>query len=111
MMYCVLCSNQWNQYADMYSELNNDSPGPRYYFALYYLLSIWVVLNIVVSFVMEIYARIQEDNEPKVEKLNNLHQVRKMAPKKDDLEKLIRDCPALQKPKRDTRSDVSLFAI
>lgn len=42
----------------MYSELNNDSPGPRYYFALYYLLSIWVVLNIVVSFVMEIYARI-----------------------------------------------------
>ena len=81
----------------MYSELNDDSPGPRYYLALYYLLSIWVVLNIVVSFVMEIYTKVQEENDPKVEKLENMIKVRKWAPKKEDLEELIRRTPALQK--------------
>ena len=108
MMYCVLCSNQWNQYADMYSELNDDSPGPRYYFGLYYLLSIWVLLNIVVSFVMEIYAGVEESLAPTYAKLEYADKVRKWAPKKEDLEKMIQNCPALQKQMQ--YSDVSVLS-
>ena len=97
-LFCVLNSNNWNSYCDMYSELNGGSQVPYYYFTLYYILSIFIMLNIVVSFIMEIYSVVLDDSKPNQKKLQNLHTVRKLAPKKEDLEELIKKTPALQRP-------------
>ena len=48
----------------MYSELNDGSEVPYYYFTIYYILSIFIMLNIVVSFIMEIYSVVLDDSRP-----------------------------------------------
>lgn len=63
-LFCILNSNNWNSYCDMYSELNDGSLVPYYYFTIYYILSIFIMLNIVVSFIMEIYSVVLDDSRP-----------------------------------------------
>lgn len=63
-LFCILTSNNWNSTTAMYVEMTG-SNGPYYFFALYFILAIFVMLNIVISFVMEIYSITLEDSAPK----------------------------------------------
>ena len=54
-LFCILTSNNWNATTEMYAVLRGTS-GPYYFFSIYYVLSIMVMVNIIVSFIMEIYS-------------------------------------------------------
>ena len=45
----------------MFATLKGSS-GPFWFFSFYYVLSIMVMVNIVVSFIMEIYSIVQQDS-------------------------------------------------
>ena len=47
-------ANNWNSMADMYCALYGNNM-PRYFFSLYFVIMIFILLNIVISFVLEIY--------------------------------------------------------
>ena len=51
----------------MYGVLHGTN-GPYWFFSVYFILAIMVMLNIVVSFIMEIYAFVLGDSKPKFEK-------------------------------------------
>ena len=68
-LFCIMVSNNWDSFVGMYAALEGTT-GPNYFFTVYYLLSIFVMLNIVVSVIMEIYAIVLEDSESKFEKLD-----------------------------------------
>mmetsp|Transcript_42325 Transcript_42325/g.55786 ORF Transcript_42325/g.55786 Transcript_42325/m.55786 type:complete len:102 (+) Transcript_42325:67-372(+) len=96
-LFCILLSNNWNSYVTMFATLK-DSNGPYYFFSIYYILAIMVLLNIVVSFIMEIYSLVLESSQPSFQKLQMMKKVQKWAPEQKDLEDLIRKTPALQRP-------------
>ena len=71
-LFCILTSNNWNSTTAMYSALDDDSLGPYWFFSIYFILSIMVVLNIVVSFIMEIYSSTEEEYQPRHQKLSHM---------------------------------------
>ena len=77
-LFCILTSNNWNSTTDMYAVLG-DSAGPYWFFSIYFILSIMVVLNIVISFIMEIYSSIEEENEPRQNKQRHLQELSKLS--------------------------------
>ena len=55
VLFCTLTANNWPATTAMYIEMVGTN-GPYWFFSIYFVLAIMVVLNIVISFVMEIYA-------------------------------------------------------
>ena len=86
-LFCILASNNWNSFVAIYAVLK-DSNGPYYFLSVYFILSIMVMLNIVVSFIMEIYTVVLDDSKPKFDKLDNMKELQKLS--KDELDDLLR---------------------
>jgi len=57
--------------SDMYANLTNND-WPRWYFTIFYIVAIMVILNIVVSFVLDIYEVSQEECELKLKKMTDV---------------------------------------
>ena len=53
-LFSVLVGNNWNSTTDMFCALCGAN-WPRFYFSLFFVISIMVMMNIIVSFVLEIY--------------------------------------------------------
>ena len=73
-MYCALCGNNW----------------PKVYFSTFFVIAIMVILNIVVSFVLEIYNMSLGESRAKLTKIANAKKILKVAPTQESLEELIR---------------------
>lgn len=63
-LFVFLCGNNWNSFVEMYGVFD-DTNGPYWFFSIYFILAIMVMLNIVVSFIMEIYTVVLEDSKPR----------------------------------------------
>ena len=88
--FAILVSNNWNSFTDMYSAFVGNNIGPRFYFGFFFMLSIMVFLNIVVSFIMEIYEVTLEKLDKNSDKMENVSKVMEAAPTTDELKTLIR---------------------
>ena len=77
-LFCILASNNWNSFVTIFAVVDG-SNGPYYFLSIYFILSIMVMLNIVVSFIMEIYTVVLDDAKPKYDKLDNLKELQKLS--------------------------------
>ena len=74
-LFAILNSNNWNSIAEMYCALTGTN-WPKVYFAAVYICTIMVVLNIVISYVLEIYAVSLEESETKAKKISDASKLR-----------------------------------
>ena len=77
--FAILVSNNWNSFTDMFSAFKGNN-WPRFYFGFFFMLSIMVFLNIVISFIMEIYEVTLEKLDAKAEKMENVGKIIEAAP-------------------------------
>ena len=68
-LFAVMVGNNWNSYADMYCTLVGNN-WPRVYFTTFYMTTIMIMLNIVISFVLEIYSVSLEDSRTKTGRIH-----------------------------------------
>ena len=61
-LFHVLVINNWNNTTDMYCTVM-DSGWPKLYFGLFWVVSVMIMLNIVISFVLEMYSIVSEEVE------------------------------------------------
>jgi len=66
-LFCILTSNNWNSTTAMYVD-QVGTTGPYWFFSFYFVLSIMVMLNIIISCVMEVYSFVLKDSEPNLAK-------------------------------------------
>ena len=66
-LFHVLVVNNWNQTTDMYCTIC-ESHWPRVYFSTYWVICTLIMLNIVISFVLEIYGSIGDEIEVEARK-------------------------------------------
>ena len=59
LFHCLVVNN-WNQTTDMYCVITG-SNAPRFYFTTFWIICTLIMLNIVVSFVLEIYGSIGDE--------------------------------------------------
>ena len=79
-LFCILVSNNWNSVTDMYGVLCGNSFWPRLYFSCFFMVSIFIILNIIISFIIEIYSMALEITEKKWHKTNQIKIVASVAP-------------------------------
>ena len=72
----------------MYVDLTGDN-WPKWYFTIFYIVSIMIILNIVVSFVMDIYEVSLEESDAKQKMITDVKSIRDAAPTEELLEELI----------------------
>ena len=53
-LFTIFVTNNWGDTTDMYCDLKGNN-GPRWYFSFFMTVGTMVILNIIVSFVMDIY--------------------------------------------------------
>ena len=97
--FAILVSNNWNSFTDMFSAFEGNNIGPRFYFGFFFMLSIMVFLNIVVSFIMEIYEVTLEKLDANSDKMENVYKVMEAAPTQEELKTLIRKAKLYDKMK------------
>ena len=78
-LFSILIGNNWNSMSDMYADLTNND-WPRWYFTIFYIVAIMVILNIVVSFVLDIYEVSQEECDLKLKKMTDVEVIKLAAP-------------------------------
>lgn len=61
-LFHILVVNNWNETTEMYCVVGN-SKWPRLYFTTFWIICTLIMLNIVVSFVLEIYGSIGDEME------------------------------------------------
>ncbi len=88
-LFAILVSNNWNAIAEMYCALC-DNNWPKVYFSTFFVITIMVILNIVVSFVLEIYNMSLGESRAKLTKIANAKKILKVAPTQESLEELQR---------------------
>jgi general stress protein CsbA len=88
-LFSILVSNNWNAVAEMYCAICANN-WPKVYFSSFFVIMIMVILNIVVSFVLEIYNISLAKSKEKLNKINNAKAILKVAPTQESLEELIK---------------------
>ena len=66
-LFHVLVINNWNNTTDMYCTVM-DAQWPRLYFSLFWVVSVMIMLNIVISYVLEMYSIVAEEVELRYKK-------------------------------------------
>ena len=66
-LFHILVVNNWNQTTDMFCVIT-DSTWPRLYFTTFWIICTLIMLNIVISFVLEIYGSIGDEISDHVRK-------------------------------------------
>lgn len=59
-LFQIMVGNNWFVTANMYAELVGNS-GPRVYFTVWWILSMLILANLVVAFIMEIYGTVSAE--------------------------------------------------
>ena len=88
-LFSILVGNNWNSTTDMYAALVGAN-WPRFYFSLFFVVSIMVMMNIIVSFVLEIYTVSLEESQAKLLRAEKARKISKACPTEDELKELIR---------------------
>jgi two pore calcium channel protein 2 len=81
-LFQISVQNNWNNTTDIYTDISG-SNWPRVYFVSYWVFSCMIVLNIVISFVLEIYSTVGDDIISDNLKLQYAKALMKMFPDED----------------------------
>ena len=76
-LFHISVENNWNSTTAMYTDIM-DSGWPRVYFITYWAITVLIMLNIIVSFVLEIYTTVGETIETEHTKLTYAKELMKM---------------------------------
>ena len=63
-------ANNWNSFVDMYTTIY-DGRFPKIIFSIYFIIMVFILLNIVISFVLEIYDCANEEISNRVNKIES----------------------------------------
>ena len=88
-LFAIMVGNNWNSFADMYCSLVGNN-WPRLYFSTFYVTTIMIILNIVISFVLEIYSVSLEDSRTKTGRIHKAKIISKFFDTEEKLKELIR---------------------
>ena len=82
-LFHILVENNWNTTTAMYTDILGNN-WPRVYFVSYWLVVNMIMLNIIISFVLEIYTTVGEDIQAHHVKMLYASQLMDMFPDRDD---------------------------
>ena len=88
-LFHILVVNNWNQTTDMYCVITG-SNWPRFYFTTFWIICTLIMLNIVISFVLEIYGSIGDEISDDVRKRKLARQLIKYFKNDEDDDQLIK---------------------
>ena len=66
VMTCLLIGNNWNDTVDTWSQVSGGKFWVRVYFTTFMLLTMFTVLNIIISFVMEVFDSVSDETDEDV---------------------------------------------
>ena len=82
-LYAFMIINNWPAMTDMM--VNNTSGGdqawPRIYFMLFYIIVQWIILNIVIAMMLEIFCSVEGEMDLTFDRLENIKKLKKMQKK------------------------------
>ena len=88
-LFHIIVENNWNTTTAMYTEVIGNN-WARVYFVSYWLITDMIMLNIIISFVLEIYTTVGEDIEEKHVKLMYGKQLMDMFKDDDDFKEYLK---------------------
>ena len=108
-LYCILVSNNWNSNVDLYAGEVGANWYPRLYFCFFFFLVALVILNIIISFVLEIYDSLGGDVTKEIKKENNAMKLAKFYPNGgDELKKLLKQVKLDEEREQEEEEDMSI---
>ena len=90
---CLLVSNNWNSMVDLYClvyDYPNEVNWPKAFFSVFYFLVALIILNIIISFVLELYDSLGDDIEKQFRREKNLQTLARSMPYGEGLDPLIK---------------------
>ena len=90
VLVALLVSNNWNTITDLFCYATGQKWWPRLYFCSFFFLVALIILNIIISFVLEVYDALGSDVESQLRKERNLERLSKALPTGQGLEELVK---------------------
>ena len=87
-LFHVLVINNWNNTTDMYCTVM-DHNWPRLYFGLFWVICVLIMLNIVISYVLEMYSVVTDEIEVSTNKNNMVHKLINSFDSEDQLDVFV----------------------
>lgn len=81
-LYAFMIINNWPAITDMMVGVAG-SGWPRVFFMLFYILVQWIILNIVIAMMLEVFTNVDEEIDAEYEKLANVKRLRAIADRTD----------------------------
>lgn len=85
----ILATNNWNDYSDFFASFTGNNFVSRLYLSIFFFLITLVMVNIIISFVLEIYASIEGTVRDERKKLEHVKYLMKKTNTTIDLLDLI----------------------
>lgn len=106
---CILVSNNWNSFVDLYTGEVGYNWWPRLYFCFFFFLVALVIMNIIISFVLEIYDSLGGDVTKEIKKEKNAMKLAKEYPNGgDQLKKLLKQVREDEEREREAEEENSM---
>lgn len=86
----MLVTNNWNDFVDMYCELKDWDWQVRVYFSFFFYIVALIIVNIITSFVVEIYDDISDEIDTNMDRAKNSIILAKAMPNGEGLQELLR---------------------
>ena len=90
VLIALLVSNNWNTITELFCYVTGATWWPRFYFCSFFFLVALIILNIIISFVLEVYDALGSDVEIQLRKERNTLILSRALPDGDGLKELIK---------------------
>ena len=107
----MLVTNNWNDFVDMYCELSGWDWQVRVYFSFFFYIVALIIVNIITSFVVEIYDDISEEIDTSIERSKHAIILEKAMPDGQGLEELLRLAAQQEKEEQVKETDAKEAAM
>ena len=107
----MLVTNNWNDFVDMYCELSGWDWQVRVYFSFFFYIVALIIVNIITSFVVEIYDDISEEIDTSIERSKHAIILEKAMPDGQGLEELLRLAAQQEKEEQVKETDAKEAAL
>lgn len=111
----ILVTNNWNDVVDQYITLTEDrwewaALYSRVYFSFFFYIVALIIVNIITSFVVEIYDDLSDEIDLSIEKTENTKKLLKGMPDGEGLEQLLRQASSREKQEIERETEVKITA-
>lgn len=80
-LYAFMIINNWPAMTDMMVNVTGGETWPRVYFMVFYIIVQWIILNIVIAMMLEIYCCVEDEMDTTFGRIENIKKLRKIAKK------------------------------